>query len=148
MEILAKLIRKKLHKGKKRGREGSRQRVFLESDQEGTQKHRQRMGVRRSSSTGYERIGSAGATTGRHRLADADSDQTEASSRRRNVLEIGKDLSYCSFLIFLIFNFLLYHCKDIKCELHLFNLFVLQGGDGQIRGEDHNERTPFANEPY
>jgi len=143
MEILGKLIRKKLYKGKTRGREGSRQRVFLESDQEGTQKHRQRMGLRRSSSTGYERIGSAGATTGRHRLADADSDQTKASSRRRNVLEIGKDLSYCSFLIFLT-----HIIAKIKCNLHLFNLFVLQGGDGQIRSEDHNERTPFANEPY
>lgn len=52
------------------------------------------MGLRRSSPTGYEGVGFAGAATGRHRLADADSDQTKASPRRRNVLEIGKDLSY------------------------------------------------------
>jgi len=70
-----------LYKGKKRGHKGPRQRVFLESDQEGTQKHRQGMGLWRSSSTGYEGIGSAGATTGHHRLANADSDQAEASPR-------------------------------------------------------------------
>lgn len=94
---------RKLYKGKKRGHEGSRQRVFLESDQERAQKHRQGMGLRRSSSTGYEGIGSTGAATSRHRLANADSHQTEASPRRRDVLEIGEDLSNAiNFTIFLM----------------------------------------------
>lgn len=49
----------------------------------------------------------------------------------------------------LIFHFLnVYRCKNKMRTSFFFHLFVLQGGDGQIRGEDHNERTPFANEPY
>ncbi|XP_014476398.1 PREDICTED: uncharacterized protein LOC106745365 isoform X2 [Dinoponera quadriceps] len=75
-----------LCEGEKRGHEGSRQGVLLEGHQEGAQS--QGMGVRRPGAAGHEGVGPAGIAAGRHRLANVDADQTEASSGRGNVLEI------------------------------------------------------------